>query len=316
LVVLPLVLFLLAPTHPTQREQAPLADYHQHLFSPAIVARASGYEPIDAAALLRLLDAAGIRQALVLSLAYQYGNPNRPPVENEYDQVKAENDWTSAQVARFPDRLRGFCSVNPLKEYALEEIVRCAKDPRLRIGLKMHFGNSDVDLGNPQHVTRLAEVFRAANAHGMAIVVHMRSTISTKRPYGAAYARAFLDRLLPAAPEVPVQIAHLAGAGSYDDPLVDEALGVFIAAIARGDSRMKHVYFDVSGVAGLGEWKSKTAVVAERIRAIGVGRILYGSDGAGGGNATPKEAWAAFRQLPLSDAEFQTIATNVAPYMR
>jgi hypothetical protein len=33
---------------------------------------------------VRLLDAAGIRQALVLSLAYQYGNPNRPPAENEY----------------------------------------------------------------------------------------------------------------------------------------------------------------------------------------------------------------------------------------
>jgi predicted TIM-barrel fold metal-dependent hydrolase len=80
---------------------------------------------------VRLLDEAGIRQALVLSLAYQYGNPNRPPVENEYDQVKAENDWTSAQVARFPDRLRGFCSVNPLKDSALEEIARCAKDPWL-----------------------------------------------------------------------------------------------------------------------------------------------------------------------------------------
>src|SRR4029453_6177877 len=104
-------------------------------------------------------------------LAYQYGNPNRPPVENEYDQVKAENDWTSAQVARFPDRLRGFCGVNPLKDYALEEIARCAKDPRLRTGLKMHFGNSDVDLGNAKHVERVAEIFKAANTHRMAIVV-------------------------------------------------------------------------------------------------------------------------------------------------
>jgi uncharacterized protein len=299
------------------RERAPLADYHQHLFSPTIAARSSGtLEPIDAAALVRLLDEAGIRQALVLSLAYQYGNPNRPPVENEYDQVKAENDWTSAQVARFPDRLRGFCGVNPLRDYALEEIARCAKDPRLRTGLKMHFGNSDVDLGNAKHVERVAEIFKAANTHRMAIVVHMRSTISTKRPYGAAYARAFLDSLLPAAPDVPVQIAHLAGAGSYDDPLVDEALGVFIAAIARNDSRMTRVLFDVSGVAGLGEWKSKKDLIAQRIRAIGVERILYGSDGAGGGNATPKEAWAAFRQLPLSDAEFRTIEGDVAPYMR
>lgn len=27
------------------------------------------------------------------------------PVEHEYDAVKAENDWTSAQVAKYPDRL-------------------------------------------------------------------------------------------------------------------------------------------------------------------------------------------------------------------
>ena len=68
------------------REQAPLADSHQHLFSPTIAARSSGtLEPIDAAALVRLLGEAVIRQALVLSLASQHRNPNRPPVENEYD---------------------------------------------------------------------------------------------------------------------------------------------------------------------------------------------------------------------------------------
>lgn len=33
-------------------------------------------------------------------------------------------------------------------------------------------------------------------------------------------------------------------------------------------------------------------------------------------NPAPREAWAAFRQLPLSDAAFRTIASNVAPYMR
>ena len=49
---------------------------------------------------------------------------------------------------------------------------------------------------------------------------------------------------------------------------------------------------------------------------LGVDRILYGSDGAGGSNLAPREAWAAFRQLPLSDAEFRTIQNNIAPYMR
>src|SRR4029453_6833198 len=150
----------------------------------------------------------------------------------------------------------------------------------------------------------------------MASLVHMRSSVTRKRPYGADRARAFLEDVLPAAPDVPVVIAHLSGAGGYDDPLVDEALGVFVEAIAKKDSRMARVYFDVSGVAGLGNWRDHATQVAARIREIGVGRVLYGSDGAGAGNLTPRDAWAAFRALPLSEPEFSTIASNVAPFMK
>jgi hypothetical protein len=79
---------------------------------------------------------------------------------------------------------------------------------------------------------------------------------------------------------------------------------------------MARVYFDVSGVVGLGDWVSKVNLIATRIREIGIERILYGSDGAGGGNLTPREAWAVFRRLPLTEMEFRTIATNIAPYIR
>ena len=199
-----------------------VVDYHQHLFSPAITNGGATRPAVSAKELIPLLDAAGIRQALVLSLAYQYGNPNRPPVENEYQKVRAENDWTSGQVAQYPDRLRGFCSINPLKDYALDEIARCGKDEHLRRGLKLHFGNSDVDLSNRDHVARLKQVFALANRQQMAIVVHMRASVTMKREYGASRARAFLDEVLPAAPDVPVQIAHLGGAGGYNDPGADE----------------------------------------------------------------------------------------------
>jgi predicted TIM-barrel fold metal-dependent hydrolase len=308
-------LLVLLSVHFPQGESRPLVDHHQHLFSPATAKRSPAVGTISAADLVALLDAAGIRRAVILSVAYQLGNPNRPAVENEYAEVRAENDWTSRQVAGFPDRFRGFCGVNPLKDYALEEIGRCAKDPQLHFGLKLHFGNSDVDLENPEHVAQLRRVFATANEHRMAIVVHMRSSVTRRRPYGASSARGFLTGVLPAAPDVPVQIAHLAGAGGFDDPLVDEALGVFVEAIANHDARMTRVYFDVSGVAGLGNWKDKTGSIARRIRELGVDRILYGSDGATGAHA-PREMWAAFRQLPLSDAEFRTIEHNIAPYMR
>jgi hypothetical protein len=114
----------------------------------------------------------------------------------------------------------------------------------------------------------------------------------------------------------PFRLRISRGAGGYDDPLVDEAIAVFVTAIADGDPRMRHVCFDVSGVAGLGDWRARATRIAARIRQLGVSRILYGSDGAGGDNPTPQEAWAAFRELPLTASEFHTIQTNVAPYLR
>ena len=106
------------------------------------------------------------------------------------------------------------------------------------------------------------------------------------------------------------------GAGTYDDLSVDQALSVFARAVADDDPRTSHLYFEVSGIAGYGQWKEKAELIVARIRQLGVERILFGSDGASGGGLPPREAWAAFRRLPLSDTEFQTIANNVAPYMQ
>jgi predicted TIM-barrel fold metal-dependent hydrolase len=310
-----MVVALLLPGVPRDSPR-PLIDYHQHLLSPSAAGRGSLPKAFTARDLIALLDAAGVERALVLSLAYQYGNPNKPAVRDEYAKVRAENDWTAQQVAEYPSRLRAFCGVDPLKVYALKEIARCAKDRDLHYGLKLHFGNSDVDLDQPQEVAQVRAVFKAADEHGMAIVVHMHASVTRKGPYGAKEARIFLTEVLPAAPHVPVQIAHLAGSGGYDDPGVDEALSVFIDAIARHDPRMAHVYFDVCGVAGLGHWRDKKDRIAMRIRQVGVKRILWGSDGAFGGGMTPQQAVDAFRELPLSKKEFRTIYGNLAPYMR
>ena len=193
---------------------AEVIDCHQHLYSPESGARPPGAKGIDAEFLINQLDAPGMARAVVLSGAYSFSSPNKQPVPNEYAHVMAENNWTSAQVAKYPDRLLGFCSVNPLKSYAAEEIARCAEDPNLRTGLKVHFGNSDVNLDNPEDLARVRGVFRPANQHRMAITVHLHANIDHHRSYGAKEARSFLSQVLPEAPGVTVQIAHLAGAGA------------------------------------------------------------------------------------------------------
>jgi predicted TIM-barrel fold metal-dependent hydrolase len=302
-----------------QPAPAPAIDYHQHVFSQEIITLLgpdSGLKPLSAKELVPLLDAAGIGKAVLLSTAYMVGSPRRA-VDNEYARVRAENDWTAAQAAQFPERLIAFCGLNPLKDYAIDEIERCAGRPGLKHGIKLHFGNSDVQLDQPAHVKRLAEMFAAANRAGMAILVHLRANIGNQRPYGAAEARAFLDQVLPAAPDVPVQVAHLAGTGpGFEDPPAREVLATLAAAMERGLPATRQLWFDVASIAQDDTTPEAAALLARRLRQIGMARVLYGTDSAQGENLRPRAAWAAFRKLPLTEAEFRQVAGNLAPYFK
>lgn len=298
--------------------RAPAADHHQHLFSKPIVdlLASSAVTELPASGLVALLDAAGIRRAVVFSVAYMYGSPKRK-IDDEYAKVRAENDWTAAQAALYPGRLRAFCGFNPLKDYALAELARCAGAPGLRHGLKLHFGNADIQVDDPAHLERLKQVFRAANKYRMAIAVHMRASISRKRPYGAAQAQVFLDQLLPEAPEVPVQVAHMAGTGpGYDDPPSDSAMAVLAQAAGRKDPRTRNLWFDVASVADANIAPVDAARLVQRLREAGLERVVYGTDSAAGDNLRPRESWAAIRKLPLTAQELDRIASNVAPYLR
>jgi predicted TIM-barrel fold metal-dependent hydrolase len=256
------------------------------------------------------MDAAAVKRAAVLSVAYWFGNPRRKVEGDEYAKVRAENDWVAEQVARFPTRLVGFCSFNPLKDYALEELNRCTKNPNFK-GLKLHFGNSLVDVLNPQHIEKLRAVFRAANEKRFPVLVHL--WIVGK--YGREHSEAFLNQVLPVAPEIPIQIAHMAASGpNYHS---DDAFEVYANAAAHNDPRMKNVWVDVASMVTRNTRPETLELVAKRLRQVGLRRVLFASDRVpGGSNDTPKDAWEAFRRLPLTEQEFRTVAENVAPYMR
>ena len=308
-------------------QTAPFADHHQHLFSPSI-AEAGKITPITAKDVVALLDESGIKRGVLLSVAYMYGRPGREP-KNEYEKVKEENDWVAAQAELYPKRLVAFCGFNPLKDYALAELARCANNPASRRGIKMHFGNSDVRLENPEHIEKLKAIFRAANANRMAIVVHARASISLDRPYGTEQARAFLEHLLPLATDITVQIAHTAGSGpGYDDPKAHAFLEALIDAIQRGtpglkkgdgvverSRRTKNLWFDITSSAYSSNSPELSALLVKHIRQIGVKRILYGTDAALQSNF-PRIAWAEVGKLPLTKKEIETIAKNRAPYLR
>ncbi|MFL6690863.1 MAG: amidohydrolase family protein [Alphaproteobacteria bacterium] len=263
-----------------------------------------------AADLIHYLDDAGIRRAVVLSDAYFFDSPRDAPDRISYEKLRAENDWTAEQVAQFPGRLVAFCSLNPLSDYAIKELDRCAASGKFK-GLKLHFGASAVDLLNPAHVAKVRAVVAEANRLRLPLVVHVRAD-STK--YGAPHAQVLLDKIVPAAPDVSFTIAHLWGGEAFSD----EALAVYAHAVASRDPRTKNLYFDIAELAMVaGGDKDKLAQIARRMREIGIDRILYGSDGPVVESWTPKESWRkTMADLPLTRAEFQALANNVAPYLR
>jgi uncharacterized protein len=308
------------PSSPTEESApAPRVDHHQHLLSPALAKAWNQPEAVAAERLIELLDDAGIRRAVVLSVAYAWGSPAlSPKPDDEYLAVRAENDWTAEQVAKYPDRLTAVCSVNPLRHYAIQEIGRCAADPRLRNGLKMQFANSRVNLRDGDHVAQLRRVFAAANAHRMPIIVHVwTGDDQIANPFDGRDARTFISEVLPMAPDVTVQIAHLGGSGPRLDPGTEEAMVVLAQAASAGEAAMKNVWFDIATNIHPGSPAASTEFMAARMRQIGMSRLLYGSDMAIGDNAVAAEYWRALREKSgLSSGELQAIARNIAPYLR
>jgi predicted TIM-barrel fold metal-dependent hydrolase len=201
-----------------------------------------------------------------------------------------------------------------LKDYALEELARCGADPNLRRGVKLHFGNSVVDYHNPEHIAQVRRVFLAANERRMAIVVHAHASTTAKLPWGREEALIFLNELLPAAPDVVVQVAHLASAGSTEDEGAQQALDVFVDALARNDQRTRNLYFDVT-TPGKPPTPANVQRWARAIKRI-PSRVLFGSD-ATTAITTPGGVWTAMRKLlPVTDDEFNRIANNAPPYMQ
>jgi predicted TIM-barrel fold metal-dependent hydrolase len=243
----------------------------------------------------------GIRQAVVMSDAYYFGAGLPEPIAGEQAMVRKENDWTAEQVEKFPGRLVAFCSVNPLRDYARAELDRCAASRRFR-GLKIHLNAAQLKFHDPVQVDRVRRIMSAANQYRMPMVIHVRPG----NTYGRAEAEVFLNQLVAAAPDVPIQIAHLWGGETFSGP----ALAVYAEAVAARNPLTRNLYFDISGAWSFSRPEDMAEMVA-RIRQIGTSRILYASD------APPSEAWAAFRKtLPLTEEEFRDIADNVAPYMK
>lgn len=254
LLALSLALPLTLISHPTWAAEPPLALAEHHLQLRSVAAadlltqvrqtasEASQFSlpPVTAEDALAALDIAEITEAIVISSAYVFSMPDLNP-SAEYGLVMSENDFIAEQVAIAPNRLTGICSVNPLADYALDEIQRCAQ----RLGLKgvyLDFENSDIDLRNSTQIGTLATIFEFLEVLQFPALLH----VGTRSPnYGSVDVKLFIDNVLSEAPTIDIQITHFASSGHYDES-ADRAMAEFIEAFADGRLEPSNFQFDLA----------------------------------------------------------------------
>jgi predicted TIM-barrel fold metal-dependent hydrolase len=268
--------------------------------------QAEGDSAVYGIDLVRALDSGSVGRGVVLSCAYLYGSSMANlPAEEVAGWVRRENEFTAAEVAKYPTRLLGFLSVDPRRPSAVSEIEHWRGSKQL-VGLKLHLFANDVDVRQDTLREPLKRVLRQAAKQGLPMVIHVGGG-----SFDSSAAELFIRDVLPAAGRSWVQIAHAAGGGlTMTDHL--PVLTVFAEHFARRDPAMDRVLFDISYIPDTAQDDATVQGIARQMRRIGLSRFLFGSDF---NVLTPLQEQARLARLQLTEAEMTRFRTNCAPWV-
>ena len=197
------------PTPPPLEASGTAIDVHTDLMSqPLTDALTRGGVPASTIhELIARLDEANVQRAVVLSLAFQ-GLP-----DDSY--MAPENDFVAAKVGKYPDRLIGFCGINPRYESVLGEIDRGLDLPRM-MGVKLHLPRSAVDMTNEDHVAALSAVFDKIQERDVPVLMHVGNPLDLPLD-----ADGLLNLAIIIATHPEVRVAHAHCAGHSDDQRIE-----------------------------------------------------------------------------------------------
>jgi predicted TIM-barrel fold metal-dependent hydrolase len=278
------------------------------IFNPALLKTRTGQDALDA------LDEAGIGQGILLSMAYTFASP-RSTVDpaDVVTLTRRENEYNVAAALNSGGRLEAFIGVNPFADFAIDELQYWACREGVS-GLKLHMGNSGFDWESSSKVEKLANVFGVARVASLPVVIHVRSSGA----YTPSETRQFIEKVLPRAGDMPVQIAHAGGGGGLDEPTVT-ALALYAEAIDRGAPGTKNLVFDLAAVLVRDITDADTAALVRRfvqlVRKIGLSKFVMGSDWPS--LFDPREHNDLLEsQISLTADEWGVVLSNRAPYLQ
>lgn len=198
--------------------------------------------------LIEAMDAANVSRSVVMGMGW-----------TNLLVAREVNDYIIEALQQNPQRLTGFCSVNPAwGDAALEEVERCAAAGLAGVG-ELHPDTQKFDITDG---ARLAPFMDAARRLGLPVLVHGSEPVGHSYPGKGATTPERLCRFIENFPENTIICAHWGGGLP------------FYALMPEVSDLMRNVYFDMAASPLL----YRPEVVPTAAGLIGPEKILFATD--------------------------------------
>jgi predicted TIM-barrel fold metal-dependent hydrolase len=240
-----------------------IVDFHTHIAPPEIKERRGDllrqdpcFQALYADPKVNLATAEDLiasmeREAIDISVALNIG-------WSSPELCRRTNDYIMDSVSRYPDRLIGFCSVQPKSEDAAQEIERCARGGIRGIGeLMPHM--QGFDLGDK---ALMSPVIEAAQEHNMIVLTHSSEPVGHIYPGKGNVLPETLYRFITNFPSLRIVCAHWGGGLP------------FYALMPEVAEALQNVFFETAASPFLYRYEIFPRVA----ELVGADKILFGSD--------------------------------------
>ncbi len=241
-----------------------IIDFHTHVVPPRMIENRDSYLGRDpcfdalysnskaklatADDLIANMDKEGIDVSVVLNIGWR-----------SHELCIETNDYVMEAIARYPNRLAGFCTVQPLaSEKALVELERCVQGGVKGIG-ELRCDIQGFDLADEATMRPIAQV---AVEHHLVLLTHSSDPVGHSYPGKGGITPDILYRFIQNFPDLSVVCAHWGGGLP------------FYALMPEVSRALSNVHFDTAASPFL----YQDAIFEHMVGIVGADKILFGSD--------------------------------------
>lgn len=241
-----------------------IIDFHTHIFSPELRKKRSKYIDNDtcfailysnknaklatADELITDMDKNGIDISVVTNIGW-----------TTHELCVETNDYILESIARYPQRLVGFCTVQPNSfDAAIYEIERCAQGGIKGIGEL----RPDLQLFDLRDDDMIRPLIDTIGKYNLMLLTHSSEPVGHQYPGKGAITPEMLYPFITAFPNLTIVCAHWGGGLP------------FYALMPEVKQAMQNIYFDTAASPFL----YTPQIYQQVIQLVGMDKIVFGSD--------------------------------------